>query len=62
MTTIKLSKTPTNTVATGKTPVRRAGAAVRDRTKAPPKPVIRDTENSPNAEKPKMDSRLRGND
>ncbi|HYN53554.1 MAG TPA: pseudouridine synthase [Methylotenera sp.] len=62
MTTLKLTKQPVNTVATGKTPVRRAGAAVRDRTQAPPKPVIRDTENKPNAEKPKMDSRLRGND
>jgi 23S rRNA pseudouridine2604 synthase len=35
---------------------------VRDRTQAPPKPVIRDTENRHDAEKPKMDSRLRGND
>jgi 23S rRNA pseudouridine2604 synthase len=42
--------------------VRRTSAAVRDRTQAPPKPVIRDTENRPDAEKPKMDSRLRGND
>lgn len=62
MTTLKVPKKPSNTVATGKKPVRRAGAAVRDRTQAPPKPVIRDTENRPDAENPKMDSRLRGND
>jgi 23S rRNA pseudouridine2604 synthase len=45
LTTIKLTKKPTNTVATGKTPVRRTGAAVRDRTQAPPKPVIRPADN-----------------
>ena len=44
MTTIKLTKKPTNTVATGKAPVRRADPAVRDRSKAPPKPVIRTSE------------------
>lgn len=41
MTTIKLSKKPINTPATGKAPVRRADPTKRDRTKAPPKPVIR---------------------
>jgi len=45
LTTLKLTKKPTNTVAAGKTPVRRAGATVRDRTKAPPKPVIRSSDN-----------------
>ena len=44
MTTIKLTKKPTNTVATGKAPVRRADPAVRDRSKAPPKPVVRTSE------------------
>ena len=41
MTTIKLSKKPINTPAAGKAPVRRADPAKRDRTKAPPKPIIR---------------------
>ena len=41
MTTIKLSKKPINTPSTGKAPVRRADPTKRDRTKAPPKPVIR---------------------
>lgn len=41
MTTIKLSKKLINTPATGKAPVRRADPAKRDRTKPPPKPIIR---------------------
>jgi 23S rRNA pseudouridine2604 synthase len=41
LTTIKLSKTPINTPSAGKAPVRRADPTKRDRTKAPPKPVIR---------------------
>lgn len=41
MTTIKLSKKPINTPATGKAPVRRVDPSKRDRTKAPPpKPVF----------------------
>ncbi len=42
--------------------MRRADPTKRDRTVAPPKPGIRDAEIRPNAENPKMDSRLRGND
>ena len=41
MTTIKLSKKPNNTPATGKAPVRRADPAKRDRTKPPQKPMIK---------------------
>ena len=41
MTTIKLSKKPTNTPATGKAPVRRPDHTKRDRSKPPPKPIIR---------------------
>ena len=44
MTTLKLTKKPTITVAEGKTPARRSGTVVRDRTKAPPKPVFRATD------------------
>lgn len=52
MTTIKLSKKPINTPAAGKAPVRRADPTKRDRTKAPPKPVIRsdNTEEAPRAQ------------
>lgn len=66
MTTIKLSKKPINTPSTGKAPVRRADPAKRDRTKAPPKPVIRSdsTEEAPRsnaakapANKPARDSK-----
>lgn len=41
LTTIKLSKKPVHTPATGKAPVRRADPALRDRSKAPPKPSFR---------------------
>jgi len=41
LTTIKLSKKPIHTPATGKAPVRRADPTLRDRSKAPPKPVFR---------------------
>jgi 23S rRNA pseudouridine2604 synthase len=49
LTTIKLSKKPINTPSAGKAPVRRADPAKRDRTKAPPKPVVRSemTEEAP---------------
>ncbi|HSH54127.1 MAG TPA: pseudouridine synthase [Methylotenera sp.] len=63
MTTIKLSKKPSDTPTASKAPVRRAGAVVRDRTKAPPKPVIRtEASEAPQHSAPKMDSRPRGND
>jgi 23S rRNA pseudouridine2604 synthase len=64
LTTIKLSKKPINTPATGKAPVRRADPTKRDRTKAPPKPVFKadSTEESQPFTKGKVDSRVRGND
>ncbi len=60
MTTIKLNKPALEAAQNkaGRAPVRRADPAKRDRTKPPPKPIVREQE----AEKPKMDSRLRGND
>jgi 23S rRNA pseudouridine2604 synthase len=64
LTTIKLNK-PALEAAPNKAsraPVRRADPAKRDRTKPPPKPVVREQEAKPSAENPKMDSRLRGND
>jgi 23S rRNA pseudouridine2604 synthase len=64
LTTIKLSKKPINTPSAGKAPVRRADPAKRDRTKAPPKPVVRSegTEEGQPSTQGKMDSRARGND
>lgn len=64
MTTIKLSKKPINTPATGKAPVRRADPTKRDRTKAPPKPVFKaeSTEESQPLTKGNTDSRVRGSD
>lgn len=64
LTTIKLSKKPIHTPATGKAPVRRADPALRDRSKAPPKPMVRsdNAEDAQPATKGKMDSRVRGND
>lgn len=47
MTTIKLSKKPTNTPATGKAPVRRVDPSKRDRTKAPAKKVVPAVEEAP---------------
>jgi 23S rRNA pseudouridine2604 synthase len=52
LSTIKLSKKPTHTPATGKTPVRRASNEMRDRTKAPVKRVAPEqTELAPAPEK-----------
>jgi 23S rRNA pseudouridine2604 synthase len=76
LTTIKLSKKPINTPATGKAPVRRVANELRDRSKPPPKPMIRteQVEEGQAYSKGKMDgrtsklqpeasfSRLRGND
>lgn len=42
MTTIKITKKPSETSSASKTPVRRIDPAKRDRTQAQPKPVIRD--------------------
>lgn len=57
MATIKITKKPSETSSTSKTPVRRVDPAKRDRTKAPPKPVIRDNDDVVNTSKsPKTDS------
>ncbi len=42
MATIKITKKPSETSSASKTPVRRVDPAKRDRTQAPPKPVIKD--------------------
>ena len=66
LTTLKITKKPSDAPTASKAPVRRADPNKRDRTVAPPKPVARVDEARPNieqrAEKPNMDSRLRGND
>ena len=63
MTTIKLSKKPSDTPTASKAPVRRADPTKRDRTIAPPKPVVRTEANeAPRHSAPKMDSRVREND
>ena len=66
MTTLKITKKTSDPPTASKTPVRRADPAGRDRTQARAKPVARIDEAKPNivkrAEKPNMDSRLRGND
>ena len=61
MTTIKITKKPSETSSAGKTPVRRVDPAKRDRTQAPPKPVAR-ADDAQTYSKDKMDSRVRGND
>ena len=73
MTTLKITKKPSETPAASKAPVRRADPNKRDRTQPPPKPVARvgDVQsaskdkmdaNFKTQEKVKMDSRVRGND
>jgi len=62
LTTIKLTKKPSDSIAASRAPVRHANPAMRDRTKPPPKPVVREQDAEPRAENPKIDSRLRGND
>ncbi len=47
MTTLKLSKKPNNTPATGKAPVRRADPTKRDRSKAPAKKVVPAVQDAP---------------
>jgi 23S rRNA pseudouridine2604 synthase len=44
LTTIKITKKPIDVAAEGKKPVRRVDSALRDRTKAPPKPTIKANE------------------
>lgn len=57
MTTIKLTKKPTHTPATGKAPVRRVGNELRDRSKAPPKNAVRDVNQAQQDENPKQHAR-----
>jgi 23S rRNA pseudouridine2604 synthase len=61
LTTLKITKNPSDAPITSKAPVRRADPNKRDRSVAPSKPVARvgDTQA---ATKDKMDSRFRGND
>lgn len=61
MTTLKITKKTNEAPSASKAPVRRADPAKRDRTKAPPKPVIR-VDNAMPADKPKPESRFREND
>lgn len=53
MTTIKITKKPSDVAAEGKKPVRRVDSALRDRTKAPPKPAIK-------AKEPQSETQARG--
>ena len=63
LTTLKITKKPSDAPVAKKTPVRRAETAKRDRTQAPPKPVPKaDDTHAESIEKDKMDSRFRGND
>ncbi len=50
MTTLKLSKKPSDASAVQKAPVRRTDPAKRDRTKPPPKPVAHEQEEKPKTE------------
>ena len=61
MTTIKITKKPSETPAASKSPLRRADPAKRDRTHRAHRPVAKVDDIQP-ASKDKMDSRLRGND
>ena len=61
MTTLKITKKPSDALTASKAPVRRADPNKRDRTVAPPKPVAR-VDEAQAASQVKMDSRVRGND
>ena len=61
MTTLKITKKSNDAPSATKAPVRRADPAKRDRTKAPPKPVIRVDDAKP-ADKPKSEPRYRDHD
>ena len=61
LTTLKITKNPSDAPTASKTPVRRADPTKRDRTQPPPKPVAR-ADDAQSASKDKMDSRVRGND
>ncbi|HEY0562871.1 MAG TPA: pseudouridine synthase [Methylophilus sp.] len=62
MTTIKLSKKPSDAPSASKAPVRRADPNKRDRSKAPPKPVVREDslpvtrKSAPDNSKPRRDN------
>ena len=61
MTTLKITKKPSDAPTASKAPVRRAEPAKRDRTKPLPKPVAR-VDDAHSASQVKMDSRVSGND
>jgi 23S rRNA pseudouridine2604 synthase len=61
LTTLKITKKPSEAPTASKAPLRRADPARRDRTQPRPKPVAR-VDEAQSASKDKMDSRLRGND
>ena len=61
LTTLKITKKPSDAPTGSKAPVRRADPAKRDRTQAQPKPTAR-IDDVQSASKDKMDSRFRGND
>ena len=61
MTTIKITKKPSETPTGSKTPVRRVNPANRDRSQARVKPVAR-VDDAHSASQDKMDYQLRGND
>ena len=60
MTTLKITKKPSEAPIASKVPVRRADPARRDRTQPRPKPAAR-ADDVQSASKDKMDSRVRGN-
>ena len=61
MTTLKITKKPSDALTASKAPVRHADPNKRDRSVAPPKPVVR-VDEAQSASQDKMDSRIRGND
>ena len=61
LTTLKITKKPSDAPTASKAPVRRADPNKRDRSVAPPKPVAR-VDDAQSASQVKMDSRVRGND
>jgi 23S rRNA pseudouridine2604 synthase len=62
LTTLKLSKKPSELATEAKKPVRRVDPALRDRTKAPPKPVIKVDDSQAVSKKKKIDAHGRGSD
>ena len=61
MTTLKITKKPSDAPTVSKAPVRRADPNKRDRTQARPEPVAR-VDDAQSASKDKMNSSIRGND